>query len=154
MRELFPTHSIPNSVASDNGRLYTSEEFQNFISKNVIRHILVSPYHPSSDRQAQRVVQTTRNALKRIISGDWNQQLTSFHLTQHITPSAATSFSPTELLIKRRLRAVLDLLHRDLVEDRKRKDEELLDQRLSKGQLRSFSPNDAVYIKNHSLGQI
>ncbi|GBO46544.1 hypothetical protein AVEN_35004-1 [Araneus ventricosus] len=36
--------------------------------------------------------------------------------------------------------------------NRKRKNEELLDQRLSKGQLRSFSPNDAVYIKNHSAG--
>ncbi|GBO17736.1 hypothetical protein AVEN_161723-1 [Araneus ventricosus] len=92
MREHFSTHSIPNPMASDNGRLYTSEEFQNFISKNVIRHILVSPYHPSSNRQAQMVVQTTKDALKRIISDDWNQRLTSFHLTQHITPSAVTGF--------------------------------------------------------------
>ncbi|GBM63128.1 Uncharacterized protein K02A2.6 [Araneus ventricosus] len=147
MREIFATHGIPDSVASDNGSQYTSEEFQNFLSKNGIRHILVAPYHPSSNGQAERVVQTTKDALKRIISGDWNRRLTSFLLTQHITPSAATGFSPAELLMKRRLRTVLNLLHPDLVEDRKRKNEELLDQRLSKGQLRSFSPNDAVYIK-------
>ncbi|GBN84324.1 hypothetical protein AVEN_215605-1 [Araneus ventricosus] len=55
--------------------------------------------------------------------------------------------------MKRRLRTVLDLLHPDLVEDRKRRNEELRDKHLSKGQLRSFSPNDAVYIKNHSSGQ-
>ncbi|GBN52888.1 Transposon Tf2-11 polyprotein [Araneus ventricosus] len=152
MREIFATHGIPDSVASDNGSQYTSEEFQNFLSKNGIRHILVAPYHPSSNGQAERVVQTTKDALKRIISGDWNRRLTSFLLTQHITPSAATGFSPAELLMKRRLRTVLDLLHPDLVEDRKRKNEELLDQRLSKGQLRSFSPNDAVNIKNHSSG--
>ncbi|GBN21582.1 hypothetical protein AVEN_112382-1 [Araneus ventricosus] len=54
--------------------------------------------------------------------------------------------------MKRKLRIALDLLHPDLVEDRKRKNEELLDQRLSKGQLRSFTPNDAVYIKNHFSG--
>ncbi|GBM59599.1 hypothetical protein AVEN_36509-1 [Araneus ventricosus] len=56
--------------------------------------------------------------------------------------------------MKRRLRTVLDLLHPDLFENRKRKNEELLDQRLSKDKLRSFSPNDAVYIKNHSSGQL
>ncbi|GBM29413.1 Uncharacterized protein K02A2.6 [Araneus ventricosus] len=152
LREIFVTHGIPDSVASDNGSQYTSEEFQNFLSRNGIRHILVEPYHPSNNGQAERVVQTTKDALKRIISGDWNRRLTSFLLTQHITPSAATGFSPAELLMKRRLRTVLDLLHPDLVEDRKRKNEELLDQRLSKGQIRSFSPNDAVYIKNHSSG--
>ncbi|GBN22730.1 hypothetical protein AVEN_68062-1 [Araneus ventricosus] len=75
-----------------------------------------------------------------------------FAIHEHITPSAATGFSPVELLTKRRLGTVLDLLYPDLVEDRKRKNEELLDQRLSKGQLRSFSLNDAVYIKNHSSG--
>ncbi|GBN92849.1 hypothetical protein AVEN_98444-1 [Araneus ventricosus] len=54
--------------------------------------------------------------------------------------------------MKRKLRTVLDHLHPDLVEDRKRKNEELLGQRLSMGQLRTFSLNDAVYIKNHSSG--
>ncbi|GBO18363.1 Uncharacterized protein K02A2.6 [Araneus ventricosus] len=127
MREIFATHGIPDPVASDNSSQYTSEEFQNFLSKNGIRHILVAPYHPSSNGQAERVVQTTKDSLKRIISGDWNRRLTSFLLTQHITPSAATSFSPAELLMKRRLETVLDLLHPDLVEDRKRKNEELLD---------------------------
>ncbi|GBO10557.1 hypothetical protein AVEN_190260-1 [Araneus ventricosus] len=88
MREIFATHGIPDSVASDNGSQYTSEEFQNFLSKNGIRHILVAPYHPSSNGQAERVDQTTKDTLKRIISGDWNQRLTSFLLTQHTTPSA------------------------------------------------------------------
>ncbi|GBN87259.1 hypothetical protein AVEN_194162-1 [Araneus ventricosus] len=55
--------------------------------------------------------------------------------------------------MKRRLGTVLDLLHPDLFEDRKRKNEKFLYQRLSMCQLRSFSPNDAVYSKNHSSGQ-
>ncbi|GBM25957.1 hypothetical protein AVEN_94394-1 [Araneus ventricosus] len=106
---------VKDSVASNNG---TSEEFQNFLSRNGIKHILVVPYHPSSNGQAERVVQTTKDALKRIITGNWNQRL-----TQHITTSATTGFSPAELLMKRRLRTVLDPLHSDLVEDRKRKNE-------------------------------
>ncbi|GBM58705.1 Uncharacterized protein K02A2.6 [Araneus ventricosus] len=68
MREIFATHGIPDSVASYNGSQYTSEEFQNFLSINAIRHILVAPYHPSSNGQAERVAQTTKDELKRIIS--------------------------------------------------------------------------------------
>ncbi|GBO24335.1 hypothetical protein AVEN_8189-1 [Araneus ventricosus] len=69
MREIFAAHGIPDSVASDNGSQYTSEEFQNFLSSNRIRHILVAQYHKSSIGQAERVVQATKDALKRIISG-------------------------------------------------------------------------------------
>ncbi|GBM26026.1 hypothetical protein AVEN_117957-1, partial [Araneus ventricosus] len=141
------------SLASENDSLCTTEESQNFLSKNGIRRIRVAPYHPLSNGQVERVVQTNKDAFKRIISGDWNQRLTSFLLTQFITPSAATGFSPAELLMKRRVRTVLDLLHPDLVENRKKKNEKMLDLRLSKGQLRSFSPNDAVYIKDNSSGQ-
>ncbi|GBM99288.1 hypothetical protein AVEN_80614-1 [Araneus ventricosus] len=121
MREIFATHGVPDSLAYENDSLYTSEESQNFLSKIGIRHIRVAPYHPSSSGQVERVVQTNKDAFKRIISGDWNQRLTRFLLTQFITPSAATGFSPAELLMKRRVRTVLDLLHPDLVENRKKR---------------------------------
>lgn len=127
--------------------------FRDFLSKNGIRQILVAPYHPSSNGQAERVVQTTKDALRRIITGNWNQRLTSFLLTQHITPSATTGFSPAELLMRRRLKTVLDLLHPDLVEDRRKKNETFLEKRLSESHLRTFSPNDTVYLKNNSSGQ-
>ncbi|GBO24116.1 hypothetical protein AVEN_44005-1 [Araneus ventricosus] len=74
------------------------------------------------------------------------------HLRYYKAMVKAKGFSPAEFLMRRRLRTVLDLLHTDLIEDRKRKNEELLDQRLSKGQLRLFAPNDVVYIKNYSSG--
>ncbi|GBN74876.1 hypothetical protein AVEN_152843-1 [Araneus ventricosus] len=62
------------------------------------------------------VFQTTKDALKRIISVDRNQRLTSFLLTQHITPTVATNFCPAELLMKIWLK---DLLHPNLVGERK-----------------------------------
>ncbi|GBN76410.1 hypothetical protein AVEN_178869-1 [Araneus ventricosus] len=61
----------------------------------------------------------SRLALKRIISGDWNERLTIVLLTQNMTPSEASGFSPDELLMKRSLRTVLDLLHPDFVEKKK-----------------------------------
>ena len=34
----FATHGLPYVIASDNGPLFTSKEFKNFIYKNGIKH--------------------------------------------------------------------------------------------------------------------
>jgi len=65
------THGLQDSVVSDNGMQFTSEEFRKYLASNLIRQILVAPYHPASNGLAERAVQTTKNALKRIISGSW-----------------------------------------------------------------------------------
>ncbi|KFD64029.1 hypothetical protein M514_23739 [Trichuris suis] len=92
LRELFATHGIPDSIVSDNGPQFTSEEFQLFCRNNLIKSILVSPYHPQSNGQVERMVQTVKDSLKRIIYGNWHKRLSSFLLTNHVTPSVATSF--------------------------------------------------------------
>ncbi|CAC5380501.1 Uncharacterized protein K02A2.6 [Mytilus coruscus] len=57
-RTVFATHGIPDTIVSDNGTPFTSEEFESFINRNGIRHIRVSPYQPSSNGLAERAVQT------------------------------------------------------------------------------------------------
>jgi hypothetical protein len=49
LRSLFATHGLPEQLVSDNGRQFASEEFQQFCKTNGIKHILVAPYHPSSN---------------------------------------------------------------------------------------------------------
>ncbi|CDW57575.1 hypothetical protein TTRE_0000586701 [Trichuris trichiura] len=70
------------------------------------------------------MVQTSKEALRRFTSGDWNQRLASFLLSQHITSSVTTGRSPAELLMNRRLRSRLDRLHPDLSSDRQDKIED------------------------------
>lgn len=41
VRELFATHGIPDSIVSDNGPEFTSNEFQSFVKRNLIKSILV-----------------------------------------------------------------------------------------------------------------
>lgn len=60
---MFSTHGIPDIVVSDNGPQFISSEFENFLKSNTIRHVLIAPYHPSSNGQAERMVQTTKDAL-------------------------------------------------------------------------------------------
>uniref|UniRef100_A0A8C5Q3F0 Gypsy retrotransposon integrase-like protein 1 n=1 Tax=Leptobrachium leishanense TaxID=445787 RepID=A0A8C5Q3F0_9ANUR len=113
LRRLFATHGLPDVIVSDNGAQFTAAEFQSFLNANMIRHIKSAPFHPATNGQAERMVRTTKEALKRMTNGDWNHRLANFLLCQHTTPTTATSRSPAELRWGRRLTTKLDRLHPD-----------------------------------------
>lgn len=72
-----------------------------------------APYHPSSNGQAERIVQTTKDALRRIAIGDWQIRLARFLFAQHVTSNSTMGKSPAEMLMSRRLTTALDRLHPD-----------------------------------------
>ena len=65
LRPLFTTHGIPEVLASDNGKPFTSTEFSELTKRNGIRHIKTAPYHPSSNGLAERAVKTVKVELKK-----------------------------------------------------------------------------------------
>ncbi|XP_063626442.1 uncharacterized protein K02A2.6-like [Cydia splendana] len=64
--ELFDTFGLPYTLVSDNGRQFTSQEFQNFLSNNGIVHKTIAPYHPATNGQAERFVQTIKKTLHKL----------------------------------------------------------------------------------------
>lgn len=147
LRGLFATHGLPSTIVSDNATGFTSTEFQSFLERNGIRHVKTAPYHPSSNGQAERMVQTVKNALRRIVTGDWSLRLAGFLLSQHVTPNAITGISPAELLMGRRLKTCLDRLHPDFAEAMTKNNEKGQNKIRGSGRLRSFAPLDPVYAK-------
>lgn len=113
LRHVFSTHGLPEVLVSDNSSAFVSGEFQSFVKRSGIRHITSAPYHPASNRPAERGVQSFKEALKKS-SGDVEARLASFLFAYRLTPHSTTGVSPAELLFGRRPRSLLDSLHPDL----------------------------------------
>ena len=116
IRFLFSFHGLPQELVSDNGPQFVSSEFHTFMVKNGVKHIRCSPYHPSSNGEAERAVRTFKEAMKTKKSepGTLNQKLASFLLSYRTTPHTLTGAAPAELMFGRNLRTRLDVLKPNL----------------------------------------
>ena len=80
---------------------------------NGIKHTLVAPYHPRSNGQAERFVQTFKQYFKVEDSDSVMQSLARFLFSYWTTPNSTTGQTPAELFLNHRLRTRLDLMHPD-----------------------------------------
>ncbi|KRY64914.1 Uncharacterized protein T4A_14025 [Trichinella pseudospiralis] len=104
LRQIFRIHGLPDIIGSDNGTQFTSHTFQEYLNKGGIRHITSAPFHPFSNGEAERMVRSTKEFIKKMTQRDWEYNLANFLFCQHVTPSTTTGKSPAELLMNRRLR--------------------------------------------------
>ena len=105
LRGMFTTHGIPEIVVSDNGTVFTSDEFETFMISNGIRHIKSAPYHPSTNGLADRAIQTLKGNLKKSKTGPLETRISRFLFKYRTTPHTTTGISPAELLMGRQLRS-------------------------------------------------
>ena len=64
LRSLFSRYGIPQIMVSDNSTQFTSALFTQFCKGNGIHHKLSAPYHPSTNGEAERFVQTLKSSIK------------------------------------------------------------------------------------------
>ena len=151
LRTIFATHRIPHKVVTDNGPTFRSEQFQTYMKDNGIKLIFSAPYHPSSNGLAERAVQTVKQGLRQMQGpGTIQDKLSRFLFKYRITPHTTTGIPPCELLMNRRLRSKLDLLHPDTmlsqrVEQRQQSQKMAHD---SHKPYREFKVGDTVYAED------
>ena len=98
LKAVFSRHGIPETVVSDNGPQYSSQEFTDFARQYDFCHLTSSPLYPQSNGQAERGVQTVKGLLKEV--DDPYMAL----LNYRTTPFPWCNLSPAELSIGRQLR--------------------------------------------------
>ncbi|KRX44072.1 Transposon Tf2-9 polyprotein [Trichinella murrelli] len=112
--------------------------------------ILEKRCYPASNGQAERMVRTAKEALRKMVHGSWKQRLANFLFLQCVSPCATTGKSPTELLMKRRLRTVLDRIHPDIEVEAIEGNSDVT--KPDKQKIRIFAPDDLVFARNYEHG--
>lgn len=114
LKETFARYGVPDTIVSDNGTQFSSHEFQQFCESFGVIHIRTAPYHPQSNGQAERFVDTLKRSLRKITEGEGvpsNEALQTFLQVYRSTPSAILEGkSPAEVMFGRPMKTILDLL--------------------------------------------
>lgn len=127
-----------------------SNEFHEFVQSNGIRHTLTAPYHPSSNGLAERGVRIFKEGIQKL-DGPIEQRIQTFLFRYRITPQSTTGQPPAQLLMGRRLRSHLDLLHPD-VRRNVQVSQDRMRRQTGERTLRTFNLDDKVYAKNYTSG--
>ena len=103
LRRVFATYGLPEQLVSDNGAQFTSDTFQQFLKENGIKRVCSAPHHPSTNGEAERLVQTFKNAMKAVKNdtSSFETKLARVLLVYCGTPNTTTGESPAELLFHR-----------------------------------------------------
>ena len=149
---LFSTHGLPERIVSDNGPQFCSEEFENFLKVNGIWHTLSAPYHPSTNGEAERFVQTFKNAMKtsNASASNISTHIAKFLLSYRTSPHTTTGICPSLLLMGRRIRSKLDLM----LPDSKSTNEQQMFKKLEElKKIRRFEVSDKVMVRTYQYNK-
>jgi len=104
-------HQLP--VVSDNGTQFTAGEFSQFLKQSGVKyHKRITPYHPLTNGQAERYVQTVKSAMSAMgtTPASLQEDLNEFLRQYRKAPHATTGQSSAQLFLGRSLRTQLDLV--------------------------------------------
>jgi hypothetical protein len=110
LRKMFANFGIPRTIMADNASYFQSDEMSTYCRSNGIRLAASSPYHPRSNGQAERGVQSIKSALNKMRDEHipLQEAVSRFLLDYRATPQTTTGLSPAELLMNKKLRTRLD----------------------------------------------
>lgn len=108
----FSTHGIPNSLKTDNGPQFVSDEIEKYFRDNDIEHRTSTSLWPQANGEVER---QNRSLLKvmRIAQAekkDWRKELLKFFMAYRSTPHTTTGESPAKLLYGREIHTKLPSL--------------------------------------------
>jgi hypothetical protein len=112
LRPLFARYGSPEIIVTDNGANFTATDFEAFCASFGVTHLRSPPYHPQSNGQAERFVDTIKRGLQKFKGEEAEKALQEILYTYRYTPgnSVPENKSPAELFLGRKLRNVFDLL--------------------------------------------
>ncbi|XP_024869411.1 uncharacterized protein K02A2.6-like [Temnothorax curvispinosus] len=141
MEELFSAYGAPVTIVSDNGPQFAAIEFKSFLQGSGVKfHKFIAP---ATNGQAERCVQTVKDALKTMATtpGSLQHNLNKFLCQYRKAPHATTGQSPAQLFLGRTIRTRLDLVRADGADVKATQKR----QAVADSTFRKFQPTQKVY---------
>ncbi|XP_043204956.1 uncharacterized protein K02A2.6-like [Amphibalanus amphitrite] len=109
----FARYGLPETLISDNGPPFSSDEFRLFTKELDIQHKTSSPRYPQSNGKAENSVKTVKNLMRKAME-DGKNPLWALLMWRN-TPSEGMSVSPAQKLFGRACRTFLPALRSTLL---------------------------------------
>lgn len=112
LRTLMSRYGLCESIVSDNGTAFTSEEFRSFCKSNNIKLICTTPYHSRSNGRVERAIRTFKWRYTKSFDQfqDEDHRLQAMLFAYRTSVHNVTGKTPAELFLGRSIRTSLDTL--------------------------------------------
>jgi len=110
IREIVRLHGVPSSIVSDRDPWFTSQFWQTLQGAMGSKLTMSSAYHPQTDGQSERTIQSLEDLLRTCILdhlGAWDEVLPLIEFTYNNSFHASIGMAPYEALYGRRCRTPL-----------------------------------------------
>lgn len=156
LRNIFTRFGLPSVLVSDNGRQFSSNEFQLFLKNSGITYVSTPPYHPKSNGQVERYVDIFKRGVSKIMGKHINggeeeldNAVREFLQSYRFTPNVnLNGKSPAEMLLGWQPQSLMDKMKPD-----KNKGKQSLIEHTASNKLRSFKLSQKVYFKQFNIGK-
>ncbi|KAK9057437.1 hypothetical protein SSX86_022272 [Deinandra increscens subsp. villosa] len=110
VEEIVSRHGVPVSIVSDRDTRFTSKFWREFQECMGTRLLFSTAYHPQTDGQSERTIQTLEDMLRACVldfGGSWDAHLPLVEFSYNNSYHASIGMSPYEALYGRRCRTPL-----------------------------------------------
>ena len=101
LKQIFTAQGLPEQIVSENGLQFTASEFNDYCSLCGILYTTTAPYHPRSNAEVVRLVETFKNSVEkanRTSRKEIQDRVMNFLARYIVTPHSVTDQTPSELL--------------------------------------------------------
>ena len=110
IREIVRLHGVPSSIVSDRDPRSTSKFWSSLHQALGTKIHLSSAYHPQTDRQSERTIQSLEDLLRACVledSGNWDKHLPLIEFTYNNSFHSSIGMTPYEALYRKKCRTPL-----------------------------------------------
>ena len=137
--KIFSVHCLPETLTSDNGGQFISNEMESFLKINGITHTRTAPLWLQANGQVERINRVIKKAIQAAIneSRNWKHELDTFLLSYRNTPHCTTGETPSFLLFSMTVRDKLPTVPG--TEDASRHDDAVKRNRAQKEKMKTYA---------------